>query len=561
MRFTSILPFVLGACSIAAQSIQKRDNGFITTQGQDFYLNGSVFKFIGTNAYWLPTLTNDQDLADTFSNMSAIGIKVVRTWAFNDVTEIPVNGTWFQLIANGTTQINNGTNGLARLDKVVELAQANNIHLILSLTNNWNPLPGDDTTQVPAVSRRDSITGNDLNRNYLSNDYGGMDAYVREFGTTKDHDEFYTSSSILGIFNTYVTTVVTRYKNSPAILAWEIANDPRCNSTLPTGACTPQTVTEWHSTVAKHVKSVDPNHVVSSGSSGFFCTDCKKLFPPKTAPPPPTTSKRAGDRRQPLAVTKRDLIRERSDKRKKARAMQKREGTLETTGLKIRGRWAATPTRRQSGTGVGSDSDGSQGVDSEDILGIPEIGFSSFQLFPDQDTYDTNDDPSVPAFNQTVDAGVAWIQRHAAAAAIYGKPTVATGFGLVTTSNAPDFVPFNSTEVSSGNGTAAPAARRKRGTDAGVTDDQRDDAYRKWLGTAVSSQVNGMVHYQWGQTGLTGQEGTPVSPAGPGSNPTSTGSTGTAISPNDGYSSTGVGQSGVDGVLQQAGQQIDGGTS
>lgn len=144
-----------------------------------------------------------------------------------DVTEIPANGTWFQLIANGTTQINTGANGLARLDKIVELAQANGIYLILSLTNNWNPLPGDDTTQVPAVSRRDSITGNNLTRNYLSNDYGGMDAYVREFGTTKDHSEFYTSSTIISTFNSYITTVVERYINSPAIMAWEIANDPR----------------------------------------------------------------------------------------------------------------------------------------------------------------------------------------------------------------------------------------------------------------------------------------------------------------------------------------------
>lgn len=222
-------------------------------------------------------------------------------------------------------------------------------------------------------------------------------------------------------------------------------------------------------------------------SGGFFCTDCPKLNPVPTAVPPPTTSKRAGERSQPRAVTKRDLIRERSEKRKKARAVQKREGTLETTGLKIRGRWAATPTRRQTDGGVGSAFDGSQGVDSEDILGIPEIGFSSFQLFPDQDSYPSNDDPSVPAFNQTVDAGVDWIKKHAAAAAKYGKPTIATGFGLVTSDNEPDFVPFNSTQVSSGNGTTAPS--RKRGTDSGVTDAQRDDGYQKWIGSKLADSL------------------------------------------------------------------------
>lgn len=54
-----------------------------------------------------------------------------------------------------------------------------------------------------------------------------MDAYVREFGTTKTHDEFYANDTIIGIFETYVANIVSRYVNSPAILGWEIANDPR----------------------------------------------------------------------------------------------------------------------------------------------------------------------------------------------------------------------------------------------------------------------------------------------------------------------------------------------
>lgn len=74
---------------------------------------------------------------------------------------MPAEGPWFQLIANGTTTINLGTNGLPRLDKVVELAEQHGIYLLLSLTNNWNPIPGSDGNAA-----------NTLNRNYLSNDYG-----------------------------------------------------------------------------------------------------------------------------------------------------------------------------------------------------------------------------------------------------------------------------------------------------------------------------------------------------------------------------------------------------
>ena len=93
-----------------------------------------------------------------------------------DVAEIPKNGTWFQHISNGTMTINNGPNGLQRLDKVVELAKQHGIYILLSLTNNWNPLPGIDNmnTTMPDVSRRDVTPGTDnsLNRNFLSNDYG-----------------------------------------------------------------------------------------------------------------------------------------------------------------------------------------------------------------------------------------------------------------------------------------------------------------------------------------------------------------------------------------------------
>jgi hypothetical protein len=99
-----------------------------------------------------------------------------------DVTQIPINGTWFQLIANGTTSINNGTNGLPRLDRVVQLAEQHGIYLMISLTNNWNPLPLIDslTTAVPNVTRRDVTKGtnNTLNRNYLSNDYGQCDTSI-----------------------------------------------------------------------------------------------------------------------------------------------------------------------------------------------------------------------------------------------------------------------------------------------------------------------------------------------------------------------------------------------
>lgn len=49
------------------------------------------------------------------------------------------------------------------------------IYLLLSLTNNWNPLPLlDNVTTDGSLFRRDVTLGtnNTLSRNTLSNDYG-----------------------------------------------------------------------------------------------------------------------------------------------------------------------------------------------------------------------------------------------------------------------------------------------------------------------------------------------------------------------------------------------------
>ncbi|KIM87070.1 glycoside hydrolase family 5 protein [Piloderma croceum F 1598] len=573
MHVMFLLPLLLSAWLVSARNSRSSVNrakstNFVSTSGGKFHVNGSEFQFVGSNAYWLSTLNTDKDISDTFQSMSAAGIKVIRTWGFNDVTEIPKNGTWFQHISNGTTTINNGPNGLQRLDKVVELAEKHGIYLLLSLTNNWNPLPGIDNmnTTVPDVSRRDVTPGTDnsLNRNFLSNDYGGMDTYVRAFGLNMHHDEFYSNERIIDAFKNYTTNIVSRYVNSSGILGWELANDPRCNSSLPSFNCTPQTVTQWHSTLAKHVASMDPNHPIGSGSQGFFCTGCPKLFPMSTKPshPAPRPSSSVNNRRRklPTAITKKGLITERAEKRRRTREQKKREGTLNADGIRIRGRWASTTTRRQDNS-LGPAFDGSHGVDSEDILGIPEIGFSTFQLFPDQNLY-AADDPNLSPFNNTLQGGTEWIQKQAQTAQLSGKPSLMTGFGLVTQSNAPSFIPFNSTMVSNATSTSAGGSDNRNST-VGVTDKQRDDAYSQWLRDGISDGVNGMLQYQWGQSNLTSAIGTSISPnstdttVAPSNGITiSPSQNQTGVSPNDGYSISGIGEDGVQMELKTASQNI-----
>ncbi|KAF9482746.1 glycoside hydrolase family 5 protein [Pholiota conissans] len=561
---------VLNALLVSALSptrtVNKRQsappNQFVTTDGGSFIVNGSVLTFVGTNAYWLPTLNSDDDIDFTLGNMSAAGIKVVRTWAFNDVETIPENGTWFQLIANGTTTINDGPNGLQKLDTVIRLAEKHNMFVLLSLTNNWNPRPLFDNMTINAsgtpIEARDVTPGtnNTLPRNTLSNDYGGMDMYVREFANNSTmHDEFYTNPTILSHFMNYTATIVSRYANNTSVFSWEVANDPRCNSSLPASTvCNTNTVTHFHDVISQHIKTFDPNHLVSSGNQGFLCADCPKLFP-RVVPPPPQASPLANvKRRSAKPMTKKRILAERRAALNKARSYQRRHASP-TGGLRIRGRWMATETKRQDAEdqGVGSAFDGSSGVDSEDIINVPNINFGTFQLFPDQDNYGFISDPSLPAFNNTVNAGLDWIRRHAEIGTLFNKPITLTGFGLVTQSNSPAFVPFNTSVAPFG-----PDPTDTQATQTfGVTDEQRDDAYAQWLKAGFTAGLQGMVQYQWTQANLTTVDGTNISPT-----VTDTGLspvvTEPGFSPNDGYSLQGVSDSQAQAVnvIQQAAQSI-----
>ena len=98
-----------------------------------------------------------------------------------------------------------------------------------------------------------------------------MDVYVQEFGAKKTHDEFYTNKNILKAFYKYVRFIVSRYANEPGIVAWELANDAECASTLPSSdqsssdQCNTNTLTRWHAETAKFIRSIDCNHLIASG--------------------------------------------------------------------------------------------------------------------------------------------------------------------------------------------------------------------------------------------------------------------------------------------------------
>lgn len=66
-----------------------------------------------------------------------------------------------------------------------------------------------------------------------------------------------------------------RYKDSSAVMAWELANEPRCGAdgtrNLPrSDDCGPELLSSWIDEMSTYIKSIDPNHLVTWGGEGEF---------------------------------------------------------------------------------------------------------------------------------------------------------------------------------------------------------------------------------------------------------------------------------------------------
>lgn len=205
-------------------------------------IDGKANYYAGTNAYWLSFLTDDADVDLVMSNMRESGLRILRVWGFNDVNEIPPEGTvWFHLIANGTSYINTGPYGLQRLDYVVKSAEAHDMKLIINFVNNWN-------------------------------NYGGIAAYNVAFGGNAT--SWYTDEPSQRSYREYIKAVISRYKGSPAIFAWELCNEPRCHG------CNTEVIYNWASSTSAYIKSLEPDRMVCIGDEGFgLTTDSDGSYP------------------------------------------------------------------------------------------------------------------------------------------------------------------------------------------------------------------------------------------------------------------------------------------
>ncbi|HXU60817.1 MAG TPA: cellulase family glycosylhydrolase [Polyangia bacterium] len=223
-------------------------SGFVERKDGALLLDGiTPFRSTGTNLYYLQQLLSyaqqEQDpqaldaVREVLDDLVCLSLPVARIWGFNDSKD---TSSIRRSPAEGFRE-----EGLRGLDQAVWEAKRRGIRLIVPLVNNWA-------------------------------EYGGLPAYAawasELYGSPVSHDDFFRDAQMKQWWKDYALMLVNRvntftgvrYGDEPAILAWEIGNEMRCQSCAGTTAL-PDTVAE----LATFLKQIAPKQLVADGGDGF----------------------------------------------------------------------------------------------------------------------------------------------------------------------------------------------------------------------------------------------------------------------------------------------------
>ena len=241
-----------------AGSILSFDNSFVGIDPSgNFTLSGKPYRFIGTNLWYAPILASEGKHGDIsrldaeLDALQALGINNLRILAGGDGDRYIDSHIWPTLqTAPGVYD----PTMLKGLDNLIARLEQRGMKAVVYLNNAWEwsggygsylEWSGHGATPVPL--------------------HDGYDTYMRHVA------RFSTDSTAIAMFHNHVRNIVGRvnsvtgrpYSESPAIMSWQIANEPRCFDPE-----SKEAFIAWIESTAALIKSIDSNHLVSTGSEG-----------------------------------------------------------------------------------------------------------------------------------------------------------------------------------------------------------------------------------------------------------------------------------------------------
>ena len=260
----TVLLFLLGACAP-----KPAEHSFIKVNADgQFVRDGKPYYFVGTN-FWYGAILgsegeggNRERLHKELDFLKSIGINNLRVLVVADGE----NG--IKTRVEPSLQVAPGVYNdtiLAGLDYFMNELRERDMTAVLYLNNSWEwsggysvylQWSGHGDAVVPAVD--------------------GWPAYMEYV------KQFPQSDSAKALFANHVNYIVSRtnrynqikYVDDPTIMSWQIGNEPRAFSDE-----NKEPFARWMADVAAQIKSLDPNHMVSSGSEGSWgCEMDMNLF-------------------------------------------------------------------------------------------------------------------------------------------------------------------------------------------------------------------------------------------------------------------------------------------
>jgi mannan endo-1,4-beta-mannosidase len=270
MTVRSILSVLLLLTALCAQ-LSAQSASFVSVRESVFYARGKPYYFVGTN-YWYGSLLGLEKnrtkgierLRKELDFLKANGVTNLRLMAGAEGAGL-INGV---LRVGPPLQPEQGKfdeNVLDGLDLVLFEMGKREMKAVVFLSNNWEWSGGFQqyltwNNLVPDALKTRKLTW-DEQRDIVAGFYACppcKDAYNKQVNLILNRTNKYNKK---------------KYTEEPAIMAWELANEPR-----PMRPAANEAYGRWISDVAAMIKAGDKNHLVTIGHEGSIGTESLKLF-------------------------------------------------------------------------------------------------------------------------------------------------------------------------------------------------------------------------------------------------------------------------------------------
>lgn len=232
----------------------------ITTQGTQLIKGGEPYTFIGCNIWYASILGSTgqggdrERLCRELDALKVLGMTNVRILSGPDAGSSLANPAKPYLqVAPG---ILNDTL-LGGLDYTIAEIEKRGMEAVIYLNNAW------DWSGGYGFYLKECGYGDSPNANIE----GGYDRYVDYCA------DFARDTCAQALYYNYIAQIISRrntvtgrfYRDEPAIMAWQLCNEPR---PFARDSVSKEMFAQWIARAAALIKSIDPNHLVSTGSEG-----------------------------------------------------------------------------------------------------------------------------------------------------------------------------------------------------------------------------------------------------------------------------------------------------